>query len=186
MSYKHLAKEVLETINKTIKDALINSQIFEVSELIRISDKKNKLVCIFGNGGSAADAQHFSAELVCTYKKNERKPYKAIALTTDTSIITAWANDFNYDSIFTRQIEAFSGILGLSIGLSTSGQSKNVLDGLNYSKKIGLKTILICGDQTINDKNIDITLKIPSKNTATIQTVTQVLYHSICELLEEL
>ena len=73
----------------------------------------------------------------------------------------------------------------MSIGLSTSGQSKNVLDGLNYSKKIGLKTILICGDQTINDKNIDITLKIPSKNTATIQTVTQVLYHSICELLEE-
>ena len=74
MSYKHLAKEVLETINKTINDDIINSQILEVSKLIRLSDKNNKLVCIFGNGGSAADAQHFSGELVCTYKKNERKP----------------------------------------------------------------------------------------------------------------
>ena len=127
----------------------------------------------------------FQQNLFALIKKMRGSPIKSIALTTDTSILTVWANDFNYESIFTRQIEAFSGILGLSIGLSTSGQSKNVLDGLNYSKKIGLKTILICGDQKINDKNIDITIKIPSKSTSTIQTVTQVLYHSICEVLEE-
>lgn len=186
MTYKLIAKDILETINKTLNDDILNSQILEISELIRSFDNKNKLVCLFGNGGSAADAQHFAAELVCTYKSRERKPYKAIALTTDSSIITAWSNDFNYDLIFIRQIEAFSSLLGISIGLSTSGKSKNVISALNYSKDIGLKTILFCGDHEIKNTNIDLIIKIPSKNTATIQTITQMLYHAICENLEEL
>ena len=77
----------------------------------------HKEIFIIGNGGSAAHSQHFAAELVCTYKNRNRKPYRAIALTTDTSIITAWSNDRDFASIFTRQIEAFEGITGLTIGL---------------------------------------------------------------------
>ena len=185
LTYEKLAKEAIETLNKTLQDDFFKYKVLEISQLISLLNEKNKLVCIFGNGGSAADAQHFAAELVSTYKRKDRKPYKAIALTTDSSIITACSNDFNYESIFTRQIKAFKEIVGLSIGLSTSGKSKNVLDALNYAKKIGSKTCLICGDNEIKSDKIDIVIKVPSKNTGTIQTITQVLYHSICEVLEE-
>jgi len=185
MTYQIIAKEILETINKTLSDDILNLQVLEISNLIRNFDHNNKIVCLFGNGGSAADAQHFAAELICTYKSRTRKPYKAIALTTDSSIITAYANDFNYDLIFSRQIEALANLLGMSIGFSTSGKSKNVISALNYSKQIGLKTILFCGDHEIDNTNIDLIIKIPSKNTAIIQTITQMLYHSICQNLEE-
>ena len=126
----------------------------------------------------------FRSWVSCTYKDRNRSPFKAIALTTDSSIITAWSNDIDFDSIFSRQIQAFGGITGLSIGLSTSGKSKNVINALEASKNLGITTCLICGDNKIASYEYDFIFKIPSKDTPTIQTVTQVIYHSICELLE--
>ena len=155
-----------------------------ISEEIRKNSLQGKFTLIFGNGGSAADAQHFVGELVCTYKSRKRNPYKAIALTSDTAIITAWANDFEYESIFKRQIEAFGESAGFIIGLSTSGKSKNVIQALNYARNNNITTCLISGDNKLEFEDYDFMIKIPSNDTATIQTVTQVIYHSICDLLE--
>ena len=185
MTFSTNSKKVIEALNKTLKNNLFQQQVNNIAKKIKEINLENKITLIFGNGGSAADSQHFAAELVCTYKNRSRKPYKAIALTTDTSIITAWSNDIDFDSIFTRQIEAFKGITGLTIGLSTSGKSKNVINALEFSKNIGITTCLICGDNQMSSDKFDFILKIPSKDTATVQTVTQVLYHSICELVED-
>ncbi len=185
MTFSTNSKKVIEALNKTLKNNLFQQQVNSIAKRIKEINSENKITLIFGNGGSAADSQHFAAELVCSYKNRSRKPYKAIALTTDTSIITAWSNDIEFDSIFTRQIEAFKGTTGLTIGLSTSGKSKNVINALEFSKNIGITTCLICGDNRIPSDKFDFILKIPSKDTATVQTVTQVLYHSICELVED-
>ena len=185
MTFSTNSKKVIEALNETLKNDFFQHQVNNIAKRIKEINLENKITLIFGNGGSAADSQHFAAELVCTYKNRNRKPYRAIALTTDTSIITAWSNDTDFASIFTRQIEAFEGITGLTIGLSTSGQSKNVINALEFSKNIGITTCLICGDNQMPLDKFDFILKIPSKDTATVQTVTQVLYHSICELVED-
>ena len=177
MAYFTNSKKVIEALNQTVKNDLFQQQITNIAKKIKEITLENKVTLIFGNGGSAADSQHFAAELVCTYKNRSRKPYKAIALTTDTSIITAWSNDLDFNTIFSRQIQAFKGITGLSIGLSTSGTSKNVINALELSKNMGINTCLICGDNQIPSNKFDFILKIPSKDTATVQTVTQVIYH---------
>ena len=117
----------VENFTRIFDDRDILDQIERIVLLCIERYKSDNKILFCGNGGSAADCQHFAAELVCTYKNRYRKPYKAIALTTDTSIITAWSNDLDFDTIFSRQIQAFEGITGLSIGLSTSGTSKNVI-----------------------------------------------------------
>ena len=178
--------DAINTLEKCLKDETFLKKIKFISESIVNADAADKFTAIFGNGGSAADSQHWVAELVCTYLNKERKSYKAISLTTDTSIITAWANDFIYDEIFKRQIESLGNSIGFCIGLSTSGQSKNVLLGLQRAKEFDSKTCLIAGDCAIEKSFVDLLLKIPSKNTGTIQTVTQVIYHSVCEELENL
>ncbi len=184
MTYNKEASNVIETLKNTLGNDEFQEKILNIASVIEKINKDGKITAIFGNGGSAADAQHFAAELVCTYKDRDRKPYRAIALTTDTSIITAWSNDFEYESIFTRQLNAFENNIGLSIGMSTSGKSKNVLNALQYSNKINSTTCLICGNNELNYQNIDFVIKVPSKDTGTIQTVTQVIYHSICQALE--
>ncbi len=177
--------KVINALTKTNEEQQFQKKITSIAQEINKKTSGNKITAIFGNGGSAADAQHFVAELVCTYKSKDRKPYKAIALTTDSSILTAWSNDNDYESIFARQLEALGETIGLSIGLSTSGKSKNVIKALNYSKSNNLNTCLICGENDLDYSDFDIVLKIPSKDTATIQTVTQVIYHSICDALEK-
>ena len=137
MKFSNLATattEVLLDINQKDK---IPTQIIEDISL------KNKFVTIFGNGGSAADAQHFATELICSYRKKERKPFKALALTADSSLITAWSNDFNFEGIFSRQIEAMNSSIGTALGLSTSGNSVNVINGLQKAKELGLSLIHI-------------------------------------------
>ncbi len=184
MPYNKEASNVVETLNRTLSNNRIQDKILKIASLIKTINKEGRITAIFGNGGSASDAQHFAAELVCTYKDRKRKPYRAIALTTDTSIITAWSNDFEYESVFERQLKAFENNIGLTIGMSTSGKSKNVLKGLQYSNEINSTTCLICGENELNYENIDFVIKVPSKDTGTIQTVTQVIYHSICQALE--
>ena len=156
----------------------------DIAGFISDSTENKKLTTIFGNGGSASDAQHWAAELTCTYKNKKRKPYLAQALTTDTSIITAWANDFTFDTIFSRQIEALGDLNGVAIGLSTSGKSSNVLNGLVSAKEHGAKTILISGKLDVKYDFVDLPIEFQSEETAIIQTLTQIMYHSICDHLE--
>lgn len=156
-----------------------------IADLVSKTAKDGKIITIFGNGGSASDAQHWAAELVCTYQNLNRQPYPALALTVDTSILTAWSNDFSFDSVFSRQLEAFSRVVGLAIGLSTSGKSKNVLYGLNTASKLGANTILITGSTAPSYAEIDHVVRVPSTETPVIQSLTQMLYHEVCANLED-
>ncbi len=147
-----------------------------------LSDGKKILIC--GNGGSASDAQHFSAELVVRFRNN-RRPVPAIALTTDTSILTAGANDFGYETVFMRQVSALGREGDVLIGISTSGRSKNVLLALEEGKRIGMKIIGLCGmDSREMERFCDVCIKVPSDETSHIQEVHEVCLHLLAQELE--
>ena len=138
----------------------------------------------FGNGGSAADAQHFAAELVGRYQR-ERAAMPAIALTTDTSILTAVANDYSFKQVFARQIEALGSTGDIAVGITTSGESPNVLAGLQAARARGLRTIALTGrDGGSVGAAADIHVNVPDQNTARVQEVHRTLLHVICELVE--
>ena len=142
-------------------------------------------VYFFGNGGSAADAQHLAAEFVCRFKIN-RPAMPALALTTDTSFLTACANDYSYDDIFVRQIEAFVKPADICIGISTSGNSVNVLKGFGKAKEKGAKTIGFLGGDGGKIKDVvDIALVVPTKNTPDIQAAHITIGHIMCDLVEK-
>jgi len=139
---------------------------------------------LFGNGGSAADAQHIAAELVVRYK-NDRKAIAAIALTTDTSTLTACGNDLGYDAIFERQIEALGRPGDVAIGISTSGRSANVLRGLRQARNGGLKTVGLAGGSGGDMPAIcDSMITVPSAVTARIQEMHITIGHMLCIALE--
>lgn len=140
-------------------------------------------ILLMGNGGSAADAQHLAAELICRFKA-ERRALPAIALTTDTSILTAVSNDYDYSHIFSRQIEALCQPQDVVIGISTSGNSKNVLMGMEAAKKIGACTIGLTGEAGKLKDMVDLCFCVPSKTVARIQEAHIFIGHSICELVE--
>lgn len=177
---------ILESIQ--VKEGLLKSDIssiLKVSELIIESLKKGGKLLVFGNGGSAGDAQHIAAELVGRFKK-DRRALSAIALTVNTSIITALANDFGYEVVFARQIEALAGKNDIALGISTSGKAKNVALGLKQAKKMGLKTVALTGgDGGELIKLADVSLVVPSSVTARIQEAHILIGHIICELIEE-
>lgn len=157
-----------------------------LADLIRETKHNSKLITLFGNGGSAADSQHWAAELMCSFRDRTREPIPAIALTTDTSVLTAWSNDFEFSTVFSRQIDALAQSNGLSIGMSTSGKSKNVLSALTSAHLHGAKTILISGSSVSESPDFDMHIILPSSDTPTIQTLTQMLYHEVCQNLENL
>jgi len=147
--------------------------------------KKGGKIILFGNGGSAADSQHVAAEFIGRFQK-ERKSIPAIALTTDTSILTALANDYSFDIVFSRQLEGLGTSKDVAIGLSTSGNSKNVSEAIKKAKKIGMKTISFTGGTGgLIAKASDISIIVPSKNTARVQESHICLAHVICELVEK-
>ena len=142
-------------------------------------------VVIFGNGGSAADAQHFAAELVGRYRR-ERPGLRAIALTTDTSILTAVGNDYGFEEVFARQVEALSGPGDLAIGLSTSGSSENVVRGLLAARRRGAATIALGsarGGRMV--EHADVAILVPSSDTPRIQEAHIALIHALSELVDE-
>jgi len=137
-----------------------------------------------GNGGSAADAQHFAAELIGRFER-ERQELAAIALTTDTSILTAVGNDYSYDEIFSKQVRGLGKKGDILLGISTSGNSKNVVKAIEVAKKKGIKIIALTGNgggkiASLIDKG-DIHLCAPSTRTARIQETHLVLLHSLCD-----
>ena len=171
-----------------VKEELLRSKLSDIVEiagiLIGCLKKKGKII-FFGNGGSASDSQHLAAELVGRFKK-ERRALSAIALTTNTSIITALANDYSYEIIFARQIEALGLKDDVAVGISTSGRAKNVAAGLKQAKKMGLATIALTGgDGGESVKIADVSLIIPSNVTARIQEAHITVGHILCELIEQ-
>lgn len=158
----------------------------EVINLLVDTLKNNNKILICGNGGSASDAQHLTAEFVSRFKK-ERQALSVIALTTNTSILTAIGNDYSFDVIFKRQVEALGNSNDVLIGFSTSGNSNNIVEALNQAKKQGLKTVLFTG----NGKDLkceeysDYTFKVPSLDTARIQEGHVFLYHLLAEFVEK-
>ena len=147
--------------------------------------KKNGKLLFFGNGGSAADSQHIAAEFIGRFQ-HERRSLPAVALSTDTSILTAVGNDYGFERIFARQIEGLGQKGDLAIGISTSGKSKNVIEGLKQAKEMGLRTVSLtgCGGGDVA-QNSDIKLIVPSEVTARIQESHICLAHAICELVEK-
>lgn len=159
-------------------------KIIAVVEEIRKVLQEGGKILFFGNGGSAADSQHIAAEFIGRFKK-ERRALAAIALTTDTSILTALGNDYGFDVVFARQIEGLAKAGDLAFGISTSGNSKNVIEGIRQAKKMGLKTVSLtgCGGGALASLT-DISLIVPSQNTARIQESHICMAHAICELVE--
>ena len=149
------------------------------------SIKKNNKIIFFGNGGSAADAQHLASELIGRYKLN-RKALPAISLATDTSAITAIGNDLNFKYIFSRQIEAMGNKGDIAIALTTSGNSKNLIEAIKIAKKKKLICICFSGNNGGQlSKYTDISIIINSKNTSVIQSAQIVIGHALCEIIEK-
>jgi D-sedoheptulose 7-phosphate isomerase len=141
-------------------------------------------ILFFGNGGSAADAQHLATELVVRYRTN-RRALPAIALTTDTSALTAIGNDFGFESLFSRQVEALCRAGDVAIGISTSGNSENVIRGLQAARANGAVTVAFTGEGGGRlAGQVDVCIFVPSKITARIQEMHLMLGHVLCELLE--
>jgi len=157
--------------------------VVAVADAITKSLKQGGSVLVFGNGGSAADAQHFAAELVGRYEK-DRKAWPAIALTTDTSALTAIGNDYGFDRVFARQIEALGRPGDVAIGISTSGKSPNVLRALETANARGLVTIALTGRGGDAGRIATLHVRVDDERTARVQEVHATLLHAICELVE--
>jgi D-sedoheptulose 7-phosphate isomerase len=180
---KHEFSEHIKASIETIKS--IGKPIEIASNLcIDCLNQGNKIL-IFGNGGSAADAQHIAAEIVGRYK-TERKGLAAIALTTDTSAITAIANDYGYLHIFDRQVEALANAGDVAIGISTGGSSNNVISALKLAKEIGCRTIGFSGrDGGEFNELCDVNIIVSSEDTPRIQEMHILIGHTICHLIEQ-
>lgn len=170
-----------------LKDAFVNENLGKIITVINVIinalNAGNK-VLFFGNGGSAADAQHLAAEFVNRFII-ERPPLPAIALTTDTSVITSIANDYDYAEIFSKQIRAIGHPGDIAWGMSTSGKSPNIVKAMEMAKKMEMTTIGLSGkDGGDVAKIVDHSLVVPSTNTARIQEVHITVGHVICEMID--
>ena len=161
-----------------------STAIFEAADLITMCLQGDGKLLFFGNGGSAADAQHLAAEFVGRFVR-ERAGLPAIALTTDSSILTAVGNDYGFDQIFARQIQALGRPGDVAIAISTSGNSLNVLEGVKEARKRKLKTIGLTGkDGGLLAQQTDVAIMVPSTSTAKIQECHIAIGHLFCELVD--
>lgn len=186
MNYQEIISENFNQHQEVTKKTLLNQKNkIENAGLISANClKKNGTIFWCGNGGSAADSQHFAAELIGRFKKN-RIPLKSIALTTDTSILTCISNDMHFDDIFSRQIQALGNKGDLLVAISTSGKSKNVLNAIKMATQKGLKIIFLTGFKTQlkGISNCEI-ISIESNDTARIQEMHNLICHIMCEIIE--
>ncbi len=182
-----IEKQVLE--HQSVIGGLIESCIDSVEQLggvlLRTLETSEKLI-VFGNGGSAADAQHFVCELVGSFQNKERRPLPAIALTTNTSSLTSISNDFSYADSFRRQIEALAKPGDLCLGISTSGNSQNVFDALVHSRELRCVTAALLGNDGGKIKDIvDYAVIVPSDSTPRIQEVHILIIHILCKIVDD-
>jgi D-sedoheptulose 7-phosphate isomerase len=173
----------LNSSQQTLENIGLNIEI--AAKICVDSLKKGNKILIFGNGGSAADAQHIAAEIVGRYKV-ERKGLPAIALTTDTSVLTSIGNDFGFEHLFDRQVQALANKNDVLIGISTGGTSKNVISALKLGKNNGCKVIGFSGKSGGDFNNIcDINLVVASEDTPRIQEIHILIGHIICHLIDQ-
>ncbi len=171
-----------EIFERTVE--ALENHIYTGSVIVTETLKNGNKILLFGNGGSAADAQHIAAELTGRYKVN-RRGLPAIALTTDTSALTAIANDFGFKHIFSRQVEALAKEGDLLIGISTSGNSKNVIKALKLGREMGCKTIGLSGhDGGKMNAFCDLNIVVPSENTPRIQEMHIMIGHILCQAVD--
>ena len=188
-------KMIQESIRKQVEESILTKQLLIESGLSDIEEaagllidavNTSKKILWCGNGGSAADAQHLATELMGGMSDHDRKPIPSIALTTDSSFITARANDTDFNSIFSRQIQGIGDTGDVLIGISTSGNSENVINAIRQANFKKLKTITLTGKTAGKiDGLADITIKVPSDNTQRIQECHIMIGQILCSLLEE-
>lgn len=177
-----IVQDHLQTVNKLLDQ---QAEIEGFAGLCRASLRQGGKILFMGNGGSAADAQHLAAEFVGRFVK-ERRGLPAIALTTDTSILTAVGNDYGFDQVFTRQIEALVRPGDIVVGISTSGNSPNVVQALTVAKDMGAVTIGMTGESGGKMALIcDLCIQVPSKTTARIQEAHILIGHIVCAAVDE-
>ena len=172
-----------ETIDRTIE--VMIPQIEDASKIAIETLTNGNKILLCGNGGSASDAQHIAAELTGRYK-TERRGLAGIALTTDTSALTAIANDYGYNRVFDRQVEALAREGDLLIGISTSGNSVNIISAFKVARELGCKTIGLSGGDGGNmDSSCDLNLIVPSYDTPRIQEMHILIGHIICQAIDD-
>jgi D-sedoheptulose 7-phosphate isomerase len=173
----------------TVKEALCRmgfELILEMAEMLSAAFQGGHRLFLFGNGGSAADAQHLAAEFVNRFQL-ERRPLPAIALTVDTSVLTSISNDYQFEEIFLKQLQALGQAGDVALGISTSGNSPNVLKALKWARKNGLWTLGWAGmEATEMDSCCDLLLHIPSRVTARVQECHITFGHVLCLLVDEI
>ncbi|HKQ45289.1 MAG TPA: SIS domain-containing protein [Rhizomicrobium sp.] len=183
MTFKTHFAEAANLINASATDA-VEAQMARAVDAIAASLAADKALLVCGNGGSASDALHIAGELVAQFMK-KRRALKAICLGANMAALTAWANDYSYESAYARQVEAFGEAGGVLLGLSTSGNSKNVVAALERAKAMGMMTIGMTGAGGGKMAALcDILLEAPSRSTPAIQQVHICMYHYLCAEVE--
>ena len=173
------AIKIHDRVRSNLGPAIVAAQA--ISDALKTGHK----LLVFGNGGSAADAQHVAGELVGRFQR-ERAPMPAIALTVDTSILTAIGNDYSFKQVFARQVEALGRPGDVALGISTSGESPNVVAALQTARAKGLKTVALTGrDGGSVGRAAEIHVNVPDQNTQRVQEVHMTLLHVMCEVIEE-
>ena len=178
--------------SESLRDALatfeslrsLEPKIVEAAELVLACFKSGRKLLLCGNGGSAADSSHIATEFTCRFQ-NDRRPYPAISLVADGGLLTAIGNDYAFQDIFARQVQAYGKAGDVLIGLTTSGMSRNLLSAIEEAKRLGMKTIVFLGKGGGFTKGAaDIEILVPATVTARIQEAQKFLLHAICELVE--
>lgn len=181
---KQIEKQI-QQLEDLLDDANLQATIEQVISTLTNSLNQNLPLLVFGNGGSAADAMHITGELVGKFKK-DRRPLNVICLNSNSVITSAWSNDFEYESVFARQVQAHGVAGGICWGISTSGNSRSVLLGLEEAQKIGMITIGMTGSGTGSiNKYSNLLIAVPSDETPRIQELHLPIYHYICEEIEK-
>lgn len=185
MSASSIESDILLISDNFRRLAALAPQVAQAIDICTAALRAGNKIIFCGNGGSAADSQHLAAELVGRYKLN-RKAMNAMALTVDTSILTAVANDYGYDTVFARQLEGIGNKGDVLVGLSTSGNSRNVVLAMELAKQMGVATIALTGEKGGSMKELaDCALAVPSSATNHIQEMHIALGHIICGMVEE-
>jgi D-sedoheptulose 7-phosphate isomerase len=186
--------EAAAVAEAAIRDSIdVHQQLLDEASVTRLADAAGTVarsltqggkLLLFGNGGSASDAAHVAAEFVGRFQR-ERRPYPAISLGTNQSALTAIGNDYGFEQVFARQVEAFGAPGDVAIAISTSGESPNVLAGVRCARRLGLATIGLTGENGGElAAEVDVCLQVPSRTTARIQEGHILLAHVLCELVE--
>jgi D-sedoheptulose 7-phosphate isomerase len=185
MEFKNQIKALEKNLDELLQDVTTLQDINNSIKLFCSAINDDLPILIFGNGGSASDALHITGELVGRFLK-ERNPVNIICLNSNVSIITAWANDYDYNTVFERQVRAHSKKGGICWGISTSGNSSNVLKAFKVAQELEMKTIGLTGKDGGKMRDLsDILIRAPSNSTPRIQELHLPIYHYICEQIEK-